>query len=88
MQLVDANVFADFFYAQGRSDEFLADRRIDTVEARIHNRRCRYAHVDFLSTGFAEHLTDNAARRAADDGVVNHDDTLALDDGFDDVRSL
>ena len=86
MEFVDADVLLDLFDTERRSDEFLADRRVDTVEAGVFDRRCRYAHVDFLGAGFAQELADDAARRAADDGVVDHDDALALDDGLDDVQ--
>ena len=86
MEFVHADVFLDLFDTERRSDEFLADRRVDAVEAGILDRRCRYAHVDFLGAGFAQKLADDAARRAADDGIVDHDDALALDDGLDDIQ--
>ena len=63
-----------------RRDELRTARRIDTVEAGRHRRRTTDAQVHLARAGCLHHLDDLAARRSADDRVVEQDDALAFED--------
>ena len=53
-------------------------RRIHAIKAGRNRRRTGDAHVDFLRAGAANHADNLAAGGAADDGIVDQDDALAL----------
>src|SRR3546814_14311891 len=56
-------------------------RRVDAVEAAMPGRRAGDAHMHFLGARFAHHLHDLERSRAADDGIIDQDDALALYQG-------
>ena len=86
MQAVGADVLANLLDGFRRGDEFLADARIDAVVAGIADGGRAHAHVDGLRAGVPQHLDNLAARRAAHDGIIDHDDALALDDRADRIE--
>src|SRR5271168_4050031 len=67
-------------------DEFFARRRVHAVVARRNSGRATDAHVDFAGAGFADHAHDFAAGGAADDGIVDENNTLAFDEAADGVE--
>src|SRR5262249_20557697 len=77
---VRAEEAADFFRSVGRSDELFFGWSVDTVVARRDRRWTTDADVDFGGAGFAYHANDFARGGAANDGVVDQNDALALDE--------
>src|SRR5690606_33645232 len=59
--------------------ELAAFRRIDTIEARVGNRRRSDAHMNLGSTAHAHHLHDFARGGASHDGVIHQHHSLALE---------
>ena len=83
---VGLDVFAGFFNRVTRRDQFLPIGRVDTVETRRNSRRATDSEVHFAGAGGAHHLDDLAARRAADDGVVDQNDSLATQQLLDRIQ--
>src|SRR5438876_123343 len=78
-QAVGADVLADLLDGSPRRDELLGGADVDTHEARVAHGWARYAHVDLLRTRRPQAVDDAMGRGAADDGVVDCDETLAPD---------
>src|SRR5262249_47044651 len=75
---IGAEITADLVDLMTGGDQLLARRRVDPVVTRPLDRRRRDPHVDLARARAAEHAHDLAARGAADDGVVHHNDAFAL----------
>src|SRR5688572_27031525 len=68
------------------SDQILAARRVDAVEAGGHRRRTADADVDLACAGGFHQADDLPAGRAADDRVVHEHHALVLEDAADRVQ--
>src|SRR5271167_543669 len=67
-------------------DELFACGRVHAVVARRNRGWTADAHVDFAGAGFADHAHDFAAGGAANDGIVDENDTLAFDEAADRIE--
>ena len=67
-------------------DEIILTVDIGSIVAWVQEWRCGYAHVDFLRAGLPHELDETCAGGSTYDGVIDQDDTLALDFGADRVQ--
>ena len=83
---VDAEILADLFHRKLIRDQFLWIRKIDAVMAGEAMRRAAHAHVYLLGAGFSQ-IDDAGARgRAADDGIIHHDNAFPFHRFFDQIK--
>src|SRR5215510_12386431 len=75
---IGAEITADLVDLMAGGDQLLARRRVDPVVTRPLDRWRRDPHVDLTRARAPKHAHDLAARRAADDRVVDDDHALAL----------
>ena len=68
-----------FHFSQGivGRDQMLAGFNVGAEIARMQERRSGNAHMDLGCSGFAQKFDDAFACRAADDGIVDQNDTFA-----------
>ena len=59
---------------------------IGSIVAWVQEWRCGYTHVDFLRAGLPHELDETCTGGSTYDGVIDQDDTLALDFGADRVQ--
>src|SRR5579859_2393896 len=78
-QAVGAYVAAHLLDGTARCDELLGRADVDAHEARKAHGRARDPHVDLLRPRCPQPVDDATGRGAADDGVVDGDQTLAPD---------
>src|ERR1041385_8547368 len=79
VQGVGADVAADLIDRPARGDELLGRADVDTHEAGIAHGRARDAHVDLARPHRTQALDGPLGGRAANDGIIDRDDALALD---------
>jgi hypothetical protein len=79
-QTVSANVSANLFNIELSGDEFASGCSVNAVEARESVGRGTDADMNFLCSRLTQHADDVPSRRASDDAIFNHDDTLAFND--------
>src|SRR5439155_18197819 len=85
-QRIRAEEFANFFRSVRRGNQFFARGCVHAVVAGGNRRRATDAHVDFFRADFADHADDFAAGSATDDGVVDENNALALDQAPDGIE--
>src|SRR5207247_5161772 len=81
-QAVRFDELADLLERVRGADELGPLRRVDAVEARGNRRRAADTHVHLPRAGRPHDLDDLPACRAAHDGVVHEDHTLARENAF------
>ena len=86
VQGICADHGADLFCRILRCDQLLSFRGIDTEEAGILDWRRADTELDLLGAGVPQKVNDDAARRAADDGVIDQYDAFPFDIHADRVQ--
>src|SRR5262249_42636354 len=77
---VDAEVVLDLCDRLERPDELSATGRVDAVETGVGHRGRPDTEVDLAGARAPQQPHQLAAGRAAHDGIVDHDDALAVQD--------
>ena len=67
-------------------DQIVLTVDIGSIVAWVQEWRCGYTHVDFLRAGLPYELDETCAGGSTYDGVIDQNDTLALDFGADRVQ--
>ena len=86
VQGICADHGADLFGRILRCDQLLSFRGIDAEEARILDWRRADTELDLLGACVPQKVNDDAARRAADDGVIDQYDAFPFDIHADRVQ--
>ena len=83
---IGTDVIADLFDGHVGGDEVTAVRGVDAVIARVGRRRARNTHMHLEGADFADHLDDLFGGRAADDGIIDQNDSAAVDQILDRIE--
>ena len=79
VQTVCTDEVTDLLHGTVICDQLVSRRNICAEIAGPQKRRLADSHMDFLRSCFPQHLHDTVGGGAADNGIIDHNDTFSID---------